>query len=161
MKVGLALYCSDETIPPDELAVEVEQRGFECLLFPDHSHIPTSRVTPWPGSWPLMPAEPFVSNGLFVVFEGGEGAGKSTQLEELATRLRDASLQKTTWDKLKVFKGFSPAEQDLILAAVAHENLRADVQFDFAPLEQPGAALHVDECLAFVPHQRRARNHCR
>ncbi len=50
MKVGLALYCSDETIPPDELAVEVEQRGFECLLFPDHSHIPTSRITPWPGS---------------------------------------------------------------------------------------------------------------
>ncbi|MEU1752544.1 dTMP kinase [Micromonospora matsumotoense] len=38
---------------------------------------------------PLMPAEPFVSNGLFVVFEGGEGAGKSTQLEALAARLRE------------------------------------------------------------------------
>ncbi len=50
MKVGIALYSSDETIPPDELAVEVEQRGFESLLFPDHSHIPTSRRTPWPGS---------------------------------------------------------------------------------------------------------------
>ncbi|SCE64947.1 Thymidylate kinase [Micromonospora viridifaciens] len=37
---------------------------------------------------PLMPAEPFVSNGLFVVFEGGEGAGKSTQLAALADRLR-------------------------------------------------------------------------
>ncbi|MEH0937917.1 dTMP kinase [Micromonospora psammae] len=37
---------------------------------------------------PLMPAEPFVSTGLFVVFEGGEGAGKSTQLEALAVRLR-------------------------------------------------------------------------
>lgn len=37
---------------------------------------------------PLLPAEPFVSNGLFVVFEGGEGAGKSTQLEALAARLR-------------------------------------------------------------------------
>ncbi|MFI9641364.1 dTMP kinase [Micromonospora sp. NPDC051925] len=38
---------------------------------------------------PLLPAEPFVSNGLFVVFEGGEGAGKSTQLETLAARLRE------------------------------------------------------------------------
>ncbi|MEU4554044.1 dTMP kinase [Micromonospora violae] len=37
---------------------------------------------------PLMPAEPFVSAGLFVVFEGGEGAGKSTQLSALSERLR-------------------------------------------------------------------------
>jgi probable F420-dependent oxidoreductase len=50
MKVGIALYTSDQQLPPDELAVACEQRGFESLLFPDHSHIPTSRRTPWPGS---------------------------------------------------------------------------------------------------------------
>ena len=30
--------------------------------------------------------------------------------KKLATRLRDVSMQKSTWDKVKVFKGFSPGE---------------------------------------------------
>jgi dTMP kinase len=37
---------------------------------------------------PLSPAEPFVRHGIFVVFEGGEGAGKSTQVERLTATLR-------------------------------------------------------------------------
>ena len=71
MKVGIALYLSDDTIPPDELAVACEQRGIESLLFPDHSHIPTSRRTPWPGSTTGAPIpevykrliDPFVALG--------------------------------------------------------------------------------------------------
>jgi len=38
---------------------------------------------------PLSPAEPFARHGVFVVFEGGEGAGKSTQVDRLAAVLRE------------------------------------------------------------------------
>jgi probable F420-dependent oxidoreductase len=35
-------------IRPDRLATELEERGFESLWLPEHSHIPTSRKTPYP-----------------------------------------------------------------------------------------------------------------
>lgn len=63
---GLSMFPTDYAIQPMELAKEVEARGFESLFFPEHTHIPTSRRTPWPGGGDL-PREywhthdPFVS----------------------------------------------------------------------------------------------------
>lgn len=49
MKIGVMIFPTDKSIQPVELAREVEARGFESLWFPEHSHIPTSRETPWGG----------------------------------------------------------------------------------------------------------------
>ncbi|MEM9607596.1 MAG: TIGR03619 family F420-dependent LLM class oxidoreductase, partial [Actinomycetota bacterium] len=48
--IGITLFPTDRTIPPAELAREIEARGFESFFVPEHSHIPASRETPWPGS---------------------------------------------------------------------------------------------------------------
>lgn len=49
MKFGVFIFPTDTAIRPDTIAREVEMRGFESLWFPEHSHIPTSRATPWGG----------------------------------------------------------------------------------------------------------------
>ena len=46
---GVLMFPTDYAIPPHILASEAEARGFESIFFPEHTHIPTSRKTPWPG----------------------------------------------------------------------------------------------------------------
>ena len=53
MYLGIAMFATEYAISPDELAREVEQRGFESIWFPEHTHIPASRRTPWPGGGDL------------------------------------------------------------------------------------------------------------
>ncbi|MGI8512999.1 MAG: LLM class F420-dependent oxidoreductase [Solirubrobacteraceae bacterium] len=48
MKFGVAIFLTDETVDPATLGPLVEQRGFESLWVPEHSHIPASRATPYP-----------------------------------------------------------------------------------------------------------------
>jgi probable F420-dependent oxidoreductase len=49
MKFGVTMFPTRYSIGPAELARAVEERGFESLWFPEHTHIPTSRRSPWPG----------------------------------------------------------------------------------------------------------------
>src|SRR5687768_2111895 len=48
MKFAIAMFPTDETVDPVTLARMVEERGFESLFFPEHTHIPVSRRTPYP-----------------------------------------------------------------------------------------------------------------
>lgn len=49
MKLGVMYFPTDLSAPCDVLAKEVEDRGIESLWVTEHTHIPVSRRTPWPG----------------------------------------------------------------------------------------------------------------
>jgi len=49
MHCGVTMFPTDYSIQPHDLAAEAEARGFESMWLPEHSHIPTSRKSPWPG----------------------------------------------------------------------------------------------------------------
>ena len=66
MRIGVFYFPTDYGIDIRELARAAEERGFESLLLPEHTHIPMSRRTPYPGGGELPKAyshthDPFVA----------------------------------------------------------------------------------------------------
>ncbi len=66
VKFGVAIFPTDYAISMAELAPAAEELGFESLWVAEHSHIPASRLSPWPGGaelpkhyWHSM--DPFVA----------------------------------------------------------------------------------------------------
>jgi len=53
MHFGASMFLTDYSMTPAELAVALEQRGFESVWAPEHSHIPVSRRSPFPGGGDL------------------------------------------------------------------------------------------------------------
>ena len=53
MHIGALIFPTDRTIRPDVLARELEGRGYESLWVAEHTHIPLSRQTPYPGGGDL------------------------------------------------------------------------------------------------------------
>ncbi len=53
MDFGVAMFSTDYAMSVVELGRAAEERGFECLLVPEHTHIPAERRTPYPGGGEL------------------------------------------------------------------------------------------------------------
>ena len=53
MKFGASMFFTDYSMAPGELARALEERGFESVWAPEHSHIPLSRKTPFVGGGEL------------------------------------------------------------------------------------------------------------
>lgn len=53
MQYGLCHFATDYAMPFPDLARAAEERGFESIWLAEHSHIPVSRKTPFPGGGEL------------------------------------------------------------------------------------------------------------
>ena len=53
MKIGAAIFFTDYSMSPAALGRALEERGFESLWAPEHSHIPTSRSVAFPAGGEL------------------------------------------------------------------------------------------------------------
>ena len=68
MHIGLCTFVTEYSIDPVRLGRLAEECGFDSIFFPEHTHIPVSRETPYPGGGEL-PREyshmldPFVALG--------------------------------------------------------------------------------------------------
>ncbi|MDH2425240.1 LLM class F420-dependent oxidoreductase [Sphaerisporangium sp. TRM90804] len=57
MRLGVTMITSDQAMPVPQLARAAEERGFSSFYAPEHTHIPVSRETPWPGGDQPLPEE--------------------------------------------------------------------------------------------------------
>ena len=79
MHVGAAMFFTDYSMSPVELARALEERGFESVWAPEHSHIPLSRKTPFPGGGEL-PKQYADAMDPFVVLTAAGSATKTIKL---------------------------------------------------------------------------------
>ena len=79
MQFGAAIFSTDYSIRPDDLAKLLEDRGFDSMWVPEHTHIPASRVSPWPGGGDL-PREYWHTYDPFVALTAAAGATTNLKL---------------------------------------------------------------------------------
>jgi probable F420-dependent oxidoreductase len=76
MHFGGAMFFTDYSMSAMELARALEERGFESVWAPEHSHIPLSRKTPFPGGGEL-PKQYYDAMDPFVVLAAASQVTKT------------------------------------------------------------------------------------
>ncbi|MBA2376800.1 MAG: LLM class F420-dependent oxidoreductase [Rubrobacter sp.] len=101
MKFGISTFVTNDGIAPAPLARAVEDRGFDSIFLAEHTHIPTSRKTPYPGGGDLprkyyRTLDPFITlTAMAMVTEKlllGTGIALMIQRDPIVTAKEIASL---------------------------------------------------------------------
>src|SRR6266403_4607918 len=125
MHFGGAMFFTDYSMSAMELARALEERGFESDWAPEHSHIPLSRKTPFPGGGDL-PKQYYDAMDPFVVLAAasqvGVGEPRRSSMEfapenQVCTGLPAGAKRITTGPPLKseVFRDHADSLRPLLL----------------------------------------------
>lgn len=116
MKFGVTLFMTDETVGPAEFALAVEERGFDSVYVPEHTHIPARRLTPPPtGEDELDEAykrtlDPFVALAVMAAvtkrIRVGTGVCVLAQREPIVTAKAAATLDVASGGRLDLGVGY-------------------------------------------------------
>lgn len=79
MRYGVTIFPTDLSLGIVELARACEERGLDSLWLPEHTHIPTSRRTPWPVD-PSAPIDEKYKRSLDPLVALGAAAAVTTTL---------------------------------------------------------------------------------
>ena len=79
MRIGAAMFFTDYSMAPTELARALQDRGFESLFVPEHSHIPLTRKSPFPRGGE-MPKKYYDVMDPFVVLGAAAAVTKTLRL---------------------------------------------------------------------------------
>lgn len=79
MHFGASMFFTDYSMTSAALAKALDERGFESVWAPEHSHIPLSRKSPWPGGGDL-PKQYYDVMDPFVTLTAAAAATKSLKV---------------------------------------------------------------------------------
>ena len=137
MKYGVFIFPTDTAIRPDDLAREVEARGFDSLWFPEHSHIPSSRITPWGGQKdaPPLPEQYWRSNDAFIALayaaavtetlKLGTGISLVSQRDPIWTAKEVATLDHLSGGRVLFGIGYGWNKEEMAQHGTAYDDRRA------------------------------------
>jgi probable F420-dependent oxidoreductase len=116
MRYGVTVQLTDKSIGIIELAKAVEDRGFDSVWLPEHTHIPTSRLTPPPTGDEVLAEEykrsvdPFISLAAAAAVTTrlrlGTGVALPAQRDPIVTAKALATLDQLSGGRFVLGTGF-------------------------------------------------------
>jgi probable F420-dependent oxidoreductase len=164
VRLGVTTFATDQSMPVPELAREAETRGLHSLFLPEHTHIPTSRLTPPPTGDAVLPEEYKRTVDPFVVLAAaaavtsrirlGTGILLVAQREPLVTAKAAATLDLISGGRFDLGVGFGWNREELAdhgVTPAQRRNVAREHVLAMRELWRSEVASFAGEHVAFEP----------